>query len=502
MRRYVSGFALTLLITAAAHGQTVEKRGFYRYHSPTMFGVPVGIFGIEERPTGGTILGGCAYVPGGPCESQLLAFTSTGAPSWTWRGNGSMYEPGPGTLIPLPDGGAVLVGDAFVGPGGLVRIRPNGQTDTSFGTNGYALFTENQAWGIHGGVLTSEERLVAIARRPTQALELVAFTLQGRIDSTFGTNGWTPLPSGHSWGGPHRLPGGDLLVAGSAISSAETTCALARYTSSGALRTRFGTNGVLRLTGPTGACRLGGSRLLADSTLLLFGSTGASQSALYRLTPNGEPVSSFGTNGWVTLPSGATISGVPMLDLATGRLMIAVASSAAQMEMYTLSARGELAFTTVIGGWDASVPGLTGLYANSRAAAVHIAPDGTVSLGGVAYGRDGSSYYGLTWALARIRYPTSADDHDAPVPSRGAMVFPLPARSLVRIGLPSTLGVHGRVHIDIVDMLGRTVLTLPDAPVEAGDTARLDVSALSPGRYIVRVMTPTGTATAPLVVAR
>ena len=78
------------------------------------------------------------------------------------------------------------------------------------------------------------------------------------------------------------------------------------------------------------------------------------------------------------------------------------------------------------------------------------------------------------------------------VPSSAALtvtVAPNPASGVVRIGLG--LGAPGAIRLDVFDMVGRLVHTVPAGRRSAGQTTiALDTSGWSAGPYIVRASTP------------
>ena len=80
-------------------------------------------------------------------------------------------------------------------------------------------------------------------------------------------------------------------------------------------------------------------------------------------------------------------------------------------------------------------------------------------------------------------------------------VFPNPAASAARVRF--ALAAPGAVRLDVLDALGREVLTLADRTFAAGDhEAEVDVSDLPAGVYVVRLATAAGTEAARLTVAR
>jgi hypothetical protein len=61
----------------------------------------------------------------------------------------------------------------------------------------------------------------------------------------------------------------------------------------------------------------------------------------------------------------------------------------------------------------------------------------------------------------------------------------------------------GSVRVSVFDVRGREVLVISERPRQPGEqAAEVDASALAPGVYVVRVVSPGGTAAATFSVAR
>jgi len=79
--------------------------------------------------------------------------------------------------------------------------------------------------------------------------------------------------------------------------------------------------------------------------------------------------------------------------------------------------------------------------------------------------------------------------------------YPNPATGLVNLAFSLETAQHAR--LSVVDVLGRQVALVADAPAPAGRSAfTLDASGLASGLYLVRLQTPEGVATHRLTVAR
>ena len=93
----------------------------------------------------------------------------------------------------------------------------------------------------------------------------------------------------------------------------------------------------------------------------------------------------------------------------------------------------------------------------------------------------------------------AAEGGPAEAPAFGiTALYPNPATDR----LTAAFQAEGAARVDVLDLLGRRVATLHDGLVAGGQTATLDVSALSAGVYVLRLTAGGGTRTERFVVAR
>lgn len=235
-------------------------------------------------------------------------------------------------LLPLPDGGFVVGGQADVGGTlvpALARFDRNGRVDQSFGRAGLA------ASALGGGrkklappamIATADGGVIA-AMTDERALVLVRWNADGTRDPRFGVDGVVRATAADAnaataadsesrslaeVGGVRIWPDSDggLLVAGNMIAAGHRRVAVVRFDASGRLDHEFGVDGiaetrlddsggpphmgvdenagndVMRL--PNGAIVTTGRRLLATRGWAL---------AVARLRPDGTLDRSFGTDG-------------------------------------------------------------------------------------------------------------------------------------------------------------------------------------------------------------
>jgi len=165
-----------------------------------------------------------------------------------------------------PDGMIVVVGDA---PGGMLvlRFRDDGTLDPTFGTQGQVVAAGASA-RANGVALQPDAKIVVAGENQTGASALARFASTGALDSTFGTGGISvPIQSAAGAGVLNDVavrPDGKLVFCGEGLPATGTinSGVVGRTTASGALDTTYGTHGYSTLTAQKGG---GFARLAIDS---------------------------------------------------------------------------------------------------------------------------------------------------------------------------------------------------------------------------------------------
>ena len=122
----------------------------------------------------------------------------------------------------------------------------------------------------------------------------------------------------------------------------------------------------------------------------------------------------------------------------------------------------------------------------------------------VAFGEGGTGeLYAASYTQGRILdiggWAFASDAEAAPAPGPLAVrLAPNPARTAATVTWAS--GAGGTARVQVVDVLGRTVQA-HETPARAG-RQRLELGALAPGAYAVRVATPEAVEAARLTVVR
>ena len=194
----------------------------------------------------------------------------------------------------------------------LVRYNSNGALDNSFGTNGVVTTTIGTSTDVVNFVATqSDGKIIAAGYSRNESYNefaLARYNSNGSLDSSFGSNGVVTTPIGSSANVAYSAAiqsDGKIVAAG--YSSSGFT--LARYNSNGYLDNSFGSNGVVTTTiGIVGDAAYSVA-IQNDEKIVAAGNSYNGNDydfAIVRYNPNGSLDNSFGTNGVVTIPIGAS----------------------------------------------------------------------------------------------------------------------------------------------------------------------------------------------------
>ena len=173
-------------------------------------------------------------------------------------------------------------------------------------------------------------------------IAVARFDTTGQLDPTFGTNGivrldlstgvvsGTAFRGDTSWG-LTLLPGDDLLVVGGKLADGagrtDLDYAVVKLTSQGDVDTTFGTNGRVTLDVEQGGDSPRTAIVQPDGNIVVSGHTSGTNAVvttvLFRLLPNGQFDSSFGTNGVVNVALLASVGEAYDVALQGRNLVIA-----------------------------------------------------------------------------------------------------------------------------------------------------------------------------------
>ena len=215
----------------------------------------------------------------------------------------------------------------------LVRYNDDGSLDTSFGTGG--IVTTPIGGGddvIRSVALDSGGRIVVAGYTlgATYDVALARYDADGDLDPTFGTGGLvvTPVGTGHDFAlALALLDDGRMAVAGHAAIGGSDDFMVLRYLDDGSLDPSFGTGGKVTTAVGAGSDVAAALAIQPDGKLVAVGAVeadGASDIGVARYDADGALDPSFGTDGVVITPIGASFDGANAAALlGDGRIVAA-----------------------------------------------------------------------------------------------------------------------------------------------------------------------------------
>jgi uncharacterized delta-60 repeat protein len=300
-------------------------------------------------------------------------------------------EVGPAFAVAIQGDGKILAATSNNLRVGVFRFNANGTPDRTFGSNGVATIRPNvldEGNLLVGGIVVQSDGkiLIAASDESTSAQTFGRLLPNGQPDSTFGTNGAAPLvtgaqtlalqPSGQilvlsffggggtavryttdgnldtTFSGAGQAPGfgppqgglavinstSKFIVSGSLIKSLTFTDSvsgflLVRYMSDGVIDSSFGRNGIAVTPFPGNMSSSALSvAIQANGDIVAAGETattasGPSDFALARYTANGTLDTTFGNGGFVSTPFGNSIASVNTVLIQTDGKILAVGNS-------------------------------------------------------------------------------------------------------------------------------------------------------------------------------
>lgn len=271
---------------------------------------------VLAQPDGQVLVGGLVFTASNNSDWVLTRFQGNGQPdnafgtnsiqAYNFSNRYDLFK-----AIAPSTTGKVLCGGRIEGKPALAQILPNGLLDNSFGNGGKMAIDISPQWasGVVNAVvrLPDEKLLVLSTDIPASSLifnpNLRRFLPNGKIDSTFGTNGRVSLSGNRDNNDMIVLPDGKILVMTFMASSSpqeENRTIISRYHGDGSLDISFGTAG--RYTSPFQFQFAGYDLVLQpNGSILSVGSS--SYYAALRLTPDGIADATFNGAGQLKITS-------------------------------------------------------------------------------------------------------------------------------------------------------------------------------------------------------
>jgi len=195
-----------------------------------------------------------------------------------------------------------------------MRYNSDGTLDTSFGTNGIAIYNNGNRNDYGRAIAIQSDGKIVVTARSTGNSTSIAMILRyngdGTLDSTFGTNGVVIYEGDQGNDGFRDVAiqtNGKIVVSGYTKTDAGFDVLTARYTSNGTLDNTFGTSGVVTYDGGHGDDGARGVAIQSDGKIVVSGGNynGTDLDVLVlRYNSTGTSDNAFGTNGVVSYDSG------------------------------------------------------------------------------------------------------------------------------------------------------------------------------------------------------
>lgn len=340
-------FALSVAITivaiatplAAAAGGELDKAFGRDGRVVTNFGASAEAGAIAVEP-GGKIIVGASSLRG---DLILARYTAGGTLDTTFGAEGSVVTDLGGTdgladLAVQPDAKIVVAGVNFDGGTGfLVRYRPDGSLDPTFGGDGKI---ELAASGVSSVLVRANGKLVVAGTSGRESFVLARYDARGSMDRSFGRAGKVVTAVGGPRHFPARAraaalaPDGKIVIAGSRMDPDKRSSAdrlpfsmiVVRYRPDGRLDRSFGLRGVATVDLRPHDCCIGDVIVLRDGRILVaghghLGRGTAGGPAVWCFRKSGALDRSFGTNGKAVIGNDGGLATALGLD-RTGRVVV------------------------------------------------------------------------------------------------------------------------------------------------------------------------------------
>jgi len=249
-------------------------------------------------------------------KTALARLNSDGTDDVSWGTGGRVLSSLLGadwmveSIAVMPDRAVVVAGSRVVGglrDVTLARFLPNGSPDNSFGVAGVvtSIISANDDEATSLIVIDNK---ILVGGRVDRDFLLLRYDWDGQLDSTFGNGGIVTLDlESDSVDRANVLrvqADRKILLGGYSLRSMDTDFAVARFLSTGALDTSFGTNGKTIVSLGNGNDEITAAAIQSDKKLVFAGRSGLDL-GLVRLLPTGLIDPLFGTNGKAILSFGS-----------------------------------------------------------------------------------------------------------------------------------------------------------------------------------------------------
>ena len=261
-------------------------------------------YNVVVNSSGKYIVAGVSIISGAPIVT-VVRYNSDGTIDSSFGSGGiatkRIFSSAGAYDVALQSTGKIVTSGFTVNSGtrefGLVRFNTDGSLDTTFnggGTVATAIGSDASAFAL---AIQTNDRIVAAGVSNNQFV-LARYTVNGSLDSSFGTGGIVKtIIGGNSQINDVILQSNGKIVA---VGFSANQCALARYNVNGTLDTSFGVGGIV--TTAIGTTALASSVALQDNGQIVVAGTSDTGVVIVRYNTDGSIDTAFGTNGMVNFP--------------------------------------------------------------------------------------------------------------------------------------------------------------------------------------------------------
>lgn len=406
----------------------------------------------------------------------------------------------------LADGKILALSSSLVGNTNnivVVRTTSAGALDATFGTGGKYVFNKGSG-GIARSMAIQKDGKIVVGGESGGKFIVIRLSADGVPDATFGTAGVVTLaantaPSVNTSKLLIQKDGKILLVGYGSDANNNSSLAVARFTTAGAVDATYGTGGVAEID-YTGNEFFYCAALQSDDKLVVGGKFAPLTAAKYetfaaRLTTTGTKDATFGTAGSYRGDLNTLQEEMRGMDIQAWDGKIVMGGYIGDdIGVVRLSANGALDLTFTTKGFAIiDVPNT----AKDQANAVKIDKNGKIYVGGVINFSSATENFMVARLNSGLVSVFDTDNNKIPV-----SVFPNPTSN--SFSMTYELSDLTDVNFELYDMAGKQVASLGNGSRNAGKQQELfDIPAsISNGLYICRMETKFGTTNIQINVVR
>ncbi|SFL25038.1 M10 family metallopeptidase C-terminal domain-containing protein [Azotobacter beijerinckii] len=322
------------------------------------------------------------------------------------------------SLTVLPDGKILLSGSSN-GDFSVIRLNTDGSLDTSFGSDGKATFDLGRGDYVYSMAMQPDGKILVTGRSDNGSDDnfgVIRLNADGTLDTSFGSDGKAIFELGYSDDQGHSvtvLPDGKILMAGSSYDYSENSTyfdlSVIQLNADGTLDTSFGTGGEATAD-IDGNDDLGNSLLVQpDGKILVAGRSYNpgydTEFSVARLNANGSLDASFGSDGKASFALGKGYAQVNSLALQPdGKILLAGQSYNPDNATYDFS----VIRLNVDGSLDTGFSGdgkaiFDIAWGNDEGHSLTVQPDGKILVSGYSYNPSGNGYDSSRYDFSVIR---------------------------------------------------------------------------------------------------